>query len=92
MLSFIGIAVTDWRNFPHFDVNPNSGGPESEADNPRIAENRVFVDSQRLFHIVLPIIPVGRPRGGEVQRALRRGGPIDTLAGLNLRGRRCRAE
>jgi hypothetical protein len=45
MLSFIEIAVTDRRDFPHFDVNPNSGEPESKADHPRIAENRIPVDS-----------------------------------------------
>jgi uncharacterized protein len=44
-------------NFPHFDVNPNSGEPEGSMDHPRIAENRIFVDSQRPSHIVLPIIP-----------------------------------
>ena len=44
-------------NFPHFDVNPNSGKPEGSTGKPRVAENRVFVDSQRPSHIVLPIIP-----------------------------------
>ena len=44
-------------NFPHFDVNPNSGEPEGSMGKPRVAENRVFVDSQRPSHIVLPIIP-----------------------------------
>jgi uncharacterized protein len=44
-------------NFPHFDVNPNSGEPEGKAEHPRIADNRIFVDSQRPSHIVLPIIP-----------------------------------
>ena len=57
MLSFIGIAVTDRRDFPHFDVNPNSGEPESKADHPRIAETRILVDSQRPLDIALPIIP-----------------------------------
>jgi uncharacterized protein len=44
-------------NFPHFDVNPNSGEPEGSMAHPRIAENRIFVDSLRPSHIVLPIIP-----------------------------------
>ena len=44
-------------NFPHFDVNPNSGEPEGSMEHPRIAENRVFVDRERPSHIVLPIIP-----------------------------------
>ena len=91
MLPFIGIAVTARRDFPHFDVNPNSGEPESKADHPRIAENRIFVDLQRPSDIVLPIIP-SAAGAGEVRCALRWGGRIDTLAGSNLRGGRCGAE
>ncbi len=44
-------------NFPHFDVNPNSGEPEGSMEHPRVAENRVFVDLERPSHIVLPVIP-----------------------------------
>ena len=44
-------------NFPHFDVNPNSGEPEGSMEHPRIAENRVFVDRARPSHIILPVIP-----------------------------------
>jgi putative CocE/NonD family hydrolase len=44
-------------NFPHFDINPNSGEPEGAMEHPRIAHNRVFVDEARPSHIVLPIIP-----------------------------------
>ena len=44
-------------NFPHFDVNPNSGEPEGSMEQPSVAENRIFVDSQRPSHIVIPIIP-----------------------------------
>jgi uncharacterized protein len=44
-------------NFPHFDVNPNSGEPEGSFEHPRIAENCVFVDCGRPSHIVLPVIP-----------------------------------
>ena len=32
-------------NFPHFDVDLNSGEPEGSMEHPRIAENRVFVHS-----------------------------------------------
>jgi putative CocE/NonD family hydrolase len=46
-------------NFPHFDVNPNSGEPEGSWENPRIAQNRVFVDASRPSHIVLPVMPPG---------------------------------
>ena len=65
MLSFIGIAVTARRDFPHFDVNPNSGESESKADHSRIAETRIFVDSQRPSDIVLPIIPSAARAGAK---------------------------
>jgi hypothetical protein len=44
MLPFIGIAVTDRRDFPHFDVNPNSGEPESKRitlASPRTASSSI---------------------------------------------------
>jgi hypothetical protein len=44
-------------NFPHFDVNPNTGEPEGRARRKRIACNTVFVDQARPSHVVLPIIP-----------------------------------
>jgi putative CocE/NonD family hydrolase len=44
-------------NFPHFDVNPNSGESEGSMAHPRIAENRVFVDRDRPSHVMLPVIP-----------------------------------
>jgi putative CocE/NonD family hydrolase len=44
-------------NFPHFDVNPNSGEPEGVMEHPRTARNRVFMDANRPSHVVLPIIP-----------------------------------
>ncbi len=43
-------------NFPHFDVNPNSGEPEGSMDHPRVALNRVFVDRDRPSHLILPVI------------------------------------
>jgi uncharacterized protein len=46
-------------NFPHFDVNPNSGEPEGSWEYPRIARNRVFADTSRPSHLVLPVIPPG---------------------------------
>jgi putative CocE/NonD family hydrolase len=45
-------------NFPHFDVNPNTGEPEARATRVRIAVNRVYLDASRPSHVVLPIIPV----------------------------------
>jgi uncharacterized protein len=46
-------------NFPHFDINPNSGEPEGAMERPRVAHNRVFVDASHPSHILLPIIPAG---------------------------------
>ena len=42
-------------NFPHFDVNPNTG---AETDGiRRVARNTLYVDDRRPSHVVLPIIP-----------------------------------
>jgi uncharacterized protein len=43
-------------NFPHFDVNPNSGEPEGSMEQPRVELNRVFVDRERPSHLLLPVI------------------------------------
>ena len=42
-------------NFPHFDVNPNTGAPAGEPSEPVVARNRVFMDRNRPSHIVLPL-------------------------------------
>jgi putative CocE/NonD family hydrolase len=44
-------------NFPHFDVNPNSGEPEGSADHKRRAITTIFVDAAHSSHLVLPVIP-----------------------------------
>jgi hypothetical protein len=44
-------------NFPHFDLNPNSGEPEGRMQTIRIAENRVYMDRARPSHVLLPVIP-----------------------------------
>ena len=44
-------------NFPHFDVNPNTGAPEGSAGERVVAQNTLFVDKSRPSHITLPIIP-----------------------------------
>jgi uncharacterized protein len=43
-------------NFPHFDVNPNTGEAEGKARRRQIAINAVHVDAEHPSHIVLPII------------------------------------
>jgi putative CocE/NonD family hydrolase len=44
-------------NFPHFDVNPNTGAPEGTGLTRRVAKNSVYVDASRPSHVVLPVIP-----------------------------------
>jgi len=43
-------------NFPHFDLNWNSGAPEGARGGIRVATNRVFVDKERASRVVLPVI------------------------------------
>ena len=43
-------------NFPHFDLNLNTGAPEGTGSEVRVATNRVFVDKARASRVVLPVI------------------------------------
>jgi uncharacterized protein len=43
-------------NFPHFDLNPNTGEPEGRATRFERADNTVFADAGRPSHILLPVI------------------------------------
>jgi uncharacterized protein len=45
-------------NFPHFDLNLNTGAPEGAGGEMRVATNRVFVDKQRASRVVLPVMRV----------------------------------
>lgn len=44
-------------NFPHFDVNPNTGAPEGRGLTQRIARNSLYMDAGRPSHVRLPVIP-----------------------------------
>jgi putative CocE/NonD family hydrolase len=44
-------------NFPHFDLNFNTGEAEGLSTHSRIATNTVYVDQDRPSHVVLPVIP-----------------------------------
>ena len=44
-------------NFPHFDVNPNTGDPEGVGLTRRVAKNTVYLDAARPSQVLLPIIP-----------------------------------
>ncbi len=43
-------------NFPHFDLNPNTGEPEGRWTRCRVATNTVFCDAARPSCVVLPIV------------------------------------
>ena len=43
-------------NFPHFDLNLNTGAPEGAAGKMRVAINRVLVDKEHASRVVLPVI------------------------------------
>lgn len=44
-------------NFPHFDMNPNTGEPLNDNRRWAIATNTVYHDAQHSSHILLPVIP-----------------------------------
>jgi putative CocE/NonD family hydrolase len=44
-------------NFPKFDVNPNTGAPEGEGLERRVARNNVHLDASRPSRLILPIVP-----------------------------------
>ncbi|MET0338153.1 MAG: CocE/NonD family hydrolase [Caulobacter sp.] len=47
-------------NYPHFDLNPNTGEPEGSWKTMKPARNNIHLDARRPSHIVLPIIPSRR--------------------------------
>lgn len=44
-------------NFPHFDVNPNTGAAEGTGLVRQVARNTVFLDAAHPSHVLLPVIP-----------------------------------
>lgn len=44
-------------NFPHFDCNPNSGEPEGQARQKRIATNTIFIGGQTATCLQLTVLP-----------------------------------
>ena len=54
--------ISPSSNFPHFDVNPNSGEPEGEAAHPQIARNRIHLDRDHPHMFTLPWCPAGLSR------------------------------
>lgn len=48
-------------NFPHFDVNPNTGAPAGVASEPVAALNRVHIGPDQPSQIVLHVLPAQQP-------------------------------
>jgi putative CocE/NonD family hydrolase len=48
-------------NFPHFDLNPNTGVPAGEPSEPRIAINRVHLGPEHPSQLLLSMMPVPAP-------------------------------
>jgi putative CocE/NonD family hydrolase len=44
-------------NFPHFDVNPNTGAPEGTGLTRQVARNTLYLDRDRASYVVLPSVP-----------------------------------
>jgi putative CocE/NonD family hydrolase len=43
-------------NFPHFDLNPNTGEPQGRWQRKRVARNSVWIGRNRPSHLILPIV------------------------------------
>ncbi|RME64248.1 MAG: CocE/NonD family hydrolase [Alphaproteobacteria bacterium] len=46
-------------NYPHFDINPNSGEPEGNWSRPVVAHNRLWLDRRRPSRLIVPSIKTG---------------------------------
>jgi uncharacterized protein len=44
-------------NFPHFDVNPNTGAPEGTGLTRQVVRNTLYLDHERASYVVLPVVP-----------------------------------
>lgn len=53
----IRLDVTS-SNFPHFDVNPNTGGAQGMPDHPVPANVRIHMDADHPSRAILPLLPV----------------------------------
>jgi putative CocE/NonD family hydrolase len=45
-------------NFPHFDLNFNTGEPEGLSTYSRVATNTVYMGPEHPSHVVLPLVPL----------------------------------
>lgn len=52
-------------NYPQFDINPNTGGPQGGADAPRSASNRVWLCRDKPSRLWLDVMPASGARHGD---------------------------
>ena len=43
-------------NFPHFDINPNTGAPEGDWRRSKVAANTVYMNRRHASYITLPVV------------------------------------
>ncbi len=46
-------------NFPHFDINPNTGAAEGVAGETRVAHSRIYMDASHRSRLILPVVKAG---------------------------------
>lgn len=46
-------------NFPHFDINPNTGEPEGASTAMRVARSRIYMDASHHSRLILPVFRQG---------------------------------
>lgn len=49
----LSVAGSD---FPHFDINPNTGEPEGAPTHRRVARSRIYMDGSHPSRLILPVM------------------------------------
>ena len=49
----IRLAVSS-SNYPRFSANPNTGAPNDEGEEKRVATNTIYLGGDRASHVILP--------------------------------------
>ncbi len=63
----IRVDVTS-SHFPQFDRNPNTGDPFGSSTRIRVARQTIYHTAERASHIVLPVVPVPKPKTQSASR------------------------
>lgn len=51
-------------NYPHFDINTNTGEPFGASQRIFVADNRVYHSKDHPSHVILPVVPSTDPKHG----------------------------